>query len=219
METASVHPRSRWSLAVLVLANMVPLAGALFGGWDVRLLVLLYWAENLIIGGYNILRMALVSTRNPSEAFSKLFFIPFFSIHYGMFCLAHGLFILLFFYGGSETQGLPFGPRLLLRAWQLSDGLLLWPLIGLVISHGVSLIEHFFLQGERRRVTLKQLMAAPYGRIVILHVAILAGGIFVQKWGSPWPLLVVLVLLKTGLDVVLHRRSHSAPSTPARMEA
>ena len=46
------QPRGRLVLLVLVLANLIPLFGVLYLDWDVGSIVVLYWAENLIIGGY-----------------------------------------------------------------------------------------------------------------------------------------------------------------------
>jgi fatty acid desaturase len=53
-------------------------------------------------------------------------------------------------------------------------------------------------------------MHAPYKRIVVLHVAIIAGGFLVTLLGSPAALLVALVALKTGMDIMLHNRSHNS---------
>jgi hypothetical protein len=57
---------------------------------------------------------------------------------------------------------------------------------------------------------MKELMNAPYRRIAVLHIAIIAGGFLVASLGSPMGLLVVLVALKIGMDIMLHNRSHSA---------
>ena len=46
---------------------MVPLWGVLFFNWDAFYIVLLYWAENLVIGFYNILKMVLAQPLNPDE--------------------------------------------------------------------------------------------------------------------------------------------------------
>ena len=53
------------------------------------------------------------------------------------------------------------------------------------------------------------LKAAPYGRVVILHVAIMAGAMPVLALGSPAPLLVALIAMKTVVDIVMHQRSHA----------
>src|SRR5438128_1777645 len=45
---------------VLIAANLVPLAGVLFFGWSVFATLLLFWVENVIVGG-GFLVMALGS--------------------------------------------------------------------------------------------------------------------------------------------------------------
>ena len=84
----------------------------------------------------------------------------------------------------------------------------LWAVLALLLSHGASFVLLFLAQGEYRRSTLKQLMNAPYKRIVVLHIAVIAGGFLVVKMGSPLGLLIALVALKIGMDIMLHRRSH-----------
>src|SRR2546428_13865030 len=44
------------SALVLVAANLIPLAGVLVFGWTVFATLLLFWVENVIGGGFNILR-------------------------------------------------------------------------------------------------------------------------------------------------------------------
>ena len=84
----------------MVIANLLPLYGVAFLGWSVFYILLLYWSENVIIGFYNILKMAAAQggfyQKNTKEAsLGKLFMIPFFIIHYGGFVGGHGLFIMV----------------------------------------------------------------------------------------------------------------------------
>jgi hypothetical protein len=69
------------SIQALTVANLVPLFGVVFLGWDAAAIVLLYWIENLIIGFINTLRMILVKVESPAKQFQKLFMIPFFCVH------------------------------------------------------------------------------------------------------------------------------------------
>lgn len=71
-------------------------------------------------------------------------------------------------------------------------------------------LVNFLLAGERRQLSVRQLMAAPYLRIVILHVAILGGAFAITLLGQPLLMLLLLVLLKLALDVQLHLREHRA---------
>jgi len=186
-------------------------------------LLLLYWAENLVVGGYNILKMAMAPMPAPAGHAGKLFTIPFFLVHYGGFCAVHGMFVFLFAQGLQNAGGagvFPFG------AWPgplIFVGLLIniiatilnsygdrigLALAALVVSHGASFLENHLLCGESRTLTLPQLMIAPYGRIVLLHVVLLLGAMPVMMLGSPWPLVALLVVGKTVMDVLMHQRAH-----------
>lgn len=205
--------RRRASLALLVLVNLLPLAGVLLFNWDVAGLMVLYWSENLVLGFYTLLKML---TKSP---LGGLFMGLFFTLHYGGFCAVHGLFIMIMMVN-QDINPMPADPwplflvfpQLLINV--VRQVLLYTPpewmfaFIALYISHGVSFLMNFLLGPEREQVSLKQLMGEPYGRIVVLHIAIIAGGIAVMAMGQRLGMLVVLVLLKLGLDVSLHLREH-----------
>lgn len=216
VESASSYTGTRrhLSLALLVLVNLLPLLGVLLYDWDVAALVVLYWSENLVLGFYTLLRMLIVSPLG--GLFSGLFFL----IHYGGFCAVHGLFILLLLVN-PETDFLSGDDRwpfFLVFVQLLVDVIRqvlaqappewLWAFGGLMLSHGVSFLVNFLLAGEYRRITLGELMGAPYGRIMILHFTIIVGAFATMALGQPLALLLVLVVLKTGLDVVMHLREH-----------
>ncbi len=205
--------RRRLSLLLLVAVNLLPLYGVLALEWDVAALIVLYWSENLVIGFYSLLKMLVVAP--VGGLFSGLFFC----LHYGGFCAVHGLFILVmlvnpeadFLAGDSWPFFLVFLQLLLDVVRQvLSYAPPAWlvAFAGLMLSHGASFVLNFLLAGERARVTVGALMAAPYGRIVIMHFAVLLGGVGVMLLGEPVAMLLVLVALKLGVDIALHLREH-----------
>ncbi len=215
--------RPPFSILALITANLAPLFGVLFLSWDAASIVLLYWVENLIVGGYNILMMILVKVESPSAQFKKLFLIPFFTIHYGGFCAAHGFFLLAFFKIGGDMDALSLqdpwpGPlvfvqllvSVITRLWESRPPGFEWPAIGLVVSHGISFIRNYLIGGEYLARPIGKLMSRPYKRIVLMHVAIIAGGVPIMMLGSPVPLLCILVILKIVMDIWLHTRSHKA---------
>lgn len=187
----------RPSLIVLVLANLVPVAGVLMFDWHVLDIVMLYWTENVVIGLINILRMAIC--RGPRRWFPALFF----AAHYGLFCFGH-LSALLALFGdqGSTTPAQDyFFAEPLAAAWKSP----LWVgIAAITASHLYSFFTNFIAAGEYRRTTPMALMQRPYGRIVVLHVAILVGGVLVQLLGSPVLMLVVLIAIKVAMDLKLH---------------
>ena len=177
---------------VLVLANLIPLAGVLFFGWSVFELILLFWAENLIIGVLYIARfVTLYRLRNDG---SMLFYIPFFCFHFGIFCLVHLVFVLWMFR--------PEDPA----AWSLLA--LMIPFTVLVVSHVLSYKVNFIGQGEYRRVGIEDLMIGPYRRVAVLHVVILVGGGLTQWLGEPLVALLMLIIGKIAIDLGAHLREH-----------
>ena len=87
-----------------------------------------------------------------------------------------------------------------------ADAAMVVSVIALVLSHGYSLVTNWFGAGEHERTSIQAVMLRPYGRIVVMHIAIIAGGFFFIVAGLPGATLVVLVALKIGLDLKLHAR-------------
>ena len=205
----------------LLLANLIPIFGVLFMDWDVGAIIVLYWAENLVIGGYTALKMLVASGRH------AIGYILFFCLHYGGFCAVHGVFVLkLTEFAGISALPEPEvswpGPLVIIeKVHHLVSSVLsaapdeiLWVLLAMIISHGVSFLLLFIGQGEYRETSANKLMSAPYRRIAILHVAVIVGAFFVIKLESPIGLLLALVALKTGMDISLHNRSHRDHEVP-----
>ena len=206
-------------LLALVLANLVPVFGVLLLHWDVGAIVVLYWAENLVVGFYNLLKMLVTGGR------SALGTMLFFCLHYGGFCAIHGMFVLeLTQFAGEISAQLPGaswpGPLIVIQKILYFGEQILaaapaefgWACIALLLSHGASFLLLFVGQQEYRHTSVDTLMAAPYKRIAVLHIAVIIGGFMVVELGQPMGLLLALVALKIGMDIMLHRRAHRALS-------
>jgi len=212
------HAPARWSplrgidwwqssVLSLMLANLVPVFGVLFLDWQVFPLMFLFWSENLVIGGFNVLKMLANRISSPAGWAAKCFMIPFFCVHYGMFTFIHGLFIIVLFGGGFQGGGdFPNPVDFLLGGfWQIArENKLGLALLCLVASHGISFVTDYIRKGEYQRVGLDDLMIRPYARIVVMHVVILFGGFLMQALHSPMPGLLLLVFLKILLDLRAH---------------
>ena len=211
--SGGAETRQLISLAALAASNLLPLLGVMAWGWDVGALVVLYWSENLIIGAYTLVKMLVHSP------LKGLLNGAFFVVHYGGFCAVHGVFVLAlaleqepsFLEGPTWPLFLVFVQLLIdvvRQVLSLAPPEWLAAFAALAVSHGISLAANYFRGGEFREQDGKKLMTAPYKRIVVLHLAIIAGGFGVAALGSPMPLLVLLVALKLGLDLWLHDREH-----------
>jgi hypothetical protein len=194
-------PLSAWAL---VAANLLPLCGVLFWNWEVFPLLALFWMENVIIGVLNAARMLAVDPGDAPLWGAKLFMVPFFCVHYGLFTAVHGAFVFSMF-GHSKMSGL----ELLEPAARAAEDWNLWlPIGALLASHLFSFFWNYLYRGEFRRASLPELMMKPYARVMILHVTILAGGFGAMALGSPLWALLVLLGIKIALDLRAHLKEH-----------
>ena len=202
---AAPRPLSPGSMLALVAANLVPLAGALFFGWKLDGLIVLYWAESAVVGFYTLLKMAVVG---------KWLAFPaglFFTGHFGAFMAIHFLFIYEMFETGVNAWGPePGAVETLVRIFTP-----LWPaLLVLFLSHGLSFGLNFIGRCEYKGVTISSLMAAPYRRVVLMQFTLIVGGWLVMELNSPVAALALLVVLKVAADLYAHRGERTAQLRP-----
>ena len=179
----------RWSVLLLVAANGVPLIGAAAFGWSVYDILMLYWAENVIVGVINVARMVISRSGANTPQFGNLGdvnLIPFFAVHYGMFCYGHYTFI---------QHSFPTEP------WFSN----LWiGVAALAVSHSWSFVTNFVGAGEYRRTTRRKLMQRPYGRVLVMQITVILGAFLMAQFGDPIWMLAVLVVIKTAIDWSAH---------------
>ena len=203
---AAVAGLRRLSPLAVVVANLFPIACVVMFGWDAGILLLLYWAENLVIGAFAIIKLATnCLARGRLGMVLGAIMVPFFIFHYGLFCFVHGVFVVVI--GGIGGEGRLVGAPSAFALFDLVSGLVKsepgfgWSLAAIAGFHGYSLIFDWLLPGRFRAVEPTAQMAEPYGRIVVLHLTLLFGAIPVALMGSPVWALVTLAAIKTLLDL------------------
>jgi hypothetical protein len=201
--------------SLLVVANLIPIYAVLVHDWPIFPLILLYWLENVWLGVLQIVRLLLLPAM-PGLPLSKmllgkLFLVPFFTVHYGMFCLVHGVFVFAMFGGNQDGFGSSFFPTPSAVLAAIEQYKLIFPLLALALSHLISLLRHVLLARELDGPAGGSTMvfAGIYQRIVVLHIAILFGSFFVLAFGSPIFALILLIAFKTAIDFAAHRKQHA----------
>lgn len=238
---------SRSAIALLI-ANAIPLVGVLFFDWSLWTILVVYWLENGIVGFWNVPRIllaggpliteaALVPRANGardgltlvvrmaraglSEA-GRAGLAGFFLIHYGVFWVVHGVFVLSLpevvagFRSSAAEPGAPLpgaSPGAPGDTTVGGLGEILWPYVvlaavALFISHGASFFLNYVGRGEYRRTSPTYQMMAPYPRLIVLHLTILIGGVAIATVGAPIAALVIMIVLKTFFDLSLHLLGH-----------
>ena len=197
-------------IGFLILLNAIPIYGVFQWGWKSFDLIFLYWLENLIIGAIMILRMVIRPYSHAVELAFPVFLVPFFTIHYGMFCFGHGTFIVSLFGQGMppELVGMDI-PEIILPL--IEARYLFWPLMGLL---AYQLLD--WMRDVRERGLgsdgVKQLTIAPYRRIAVLHITIIASGFALGSMNEPLVGLLLLIVFKTGMDIYRWNKDEQAVS-------
>jgi hypothetical protein len=199
----------RPSVLFLLAANILPFVGVLAWGWEVFPILVLFWMENVVVGVFNVLKMLAATSGNSRGRANKAAMIPFFCVHYGMFTAVHGVFIFAVF-GGNFFSDAP-GANSSSVFDTIRNSQLLWGTLALLVSHGASFIVNYLGKGEYKRTSLNELMMQPYGRVIVLHLTIIFGGFLLTIIGSPVAGLIVLIVIKLGIDLFAHLAQHRVP--------
>jgi hypothetical protein len=219
-----LHP----GVPILLIANLYPLIGVVLWGWDAFLLLILYWAETVVVAFWTIIEIAqlprgtagALETSGGRKLTAPFAIAGFFTVHSGIFISVHLVFLWTLFSGDwpKRTGGLlPF-----FRHAIGTEGL--WvPLAFLFIARGAFVLLKLLPNGlvpwvaredDLSRPAAKNkmdgLMMGLYGRIVVMQVAIIFGAWFAMAIGSMAP-LILLILAKTIADLVLLTRRSKQP--------
>lgn len=193
------RPVRLWALGL----NLAPAIGVIAFGWDVGFLVLVYWLENLIVGAFNVARMAAAGVKAGFGGVALLAFTgPFFVVHYGMFCMVHGVFVFALF----QPLGVN-APAAADAVWSLipvafaADAAVAWSLGAFALVELGRFI--LFLRAPPEDwPSVPAQMFAPYARIVMLHVGLLVAGFALAALGSPAVGLLAVVVGKALFEAV-----------------
>ncbi|OGC11242.1 hypothetical protein A3K48_01800 [candidate division WOR-1 bacterium RIFOXYA12_FULL_52_29] len=174
---------SAWSL---VFANLLTIAMALKFNWSLMELMWIYWAQSVIIGVINFIKLI----KFPAIAL-------FFLVHYGIFHLVYLVFLAAFTFGGESpiNNGSPI-------QWSW-----VW------LTAGVFLINHSFSYFYNREKDLARqnpdaLFMFPYARIIPMHLTLIFGGLMEAVGPFNFPIIFFLSL-KTIADLVMHKKEHA----------
>lgn len=177
--------------------------GVLALEWSVFIVMGLFWFENVVIGGFNVLRMLVSGARLGGAGMAgALFMAAFFTVHYGLFTAVHGVFVVMLFGGELGREAMQGGLtesllRMLGRLFS-HDGWI--AVVAIVTAHAVAFVQ-WLTASRDAPPSVRELMFAPYGRIVVLHVTLIAGGFLVTVLKAPVLGVVLLVGLKLAYDL------------------
>ena len=197
--------------AVLVSASAAVIGwGVLALGWSPFIVIMLYWFENVVIGVFSLAKILLTGAHlGAASLVGVLSTGVFFIVHYGMFTVGHGVLLVQLFgsteLGRGATDGSLFAPLGATLHYLLSDreG---WLAVIAIIAVHAGLFIQWSLRTRELPTALNELIRAPYGRIIVLHITLIAGAFLMQAFHAPKFGALLLIALKLAYDLVSLKR-------------
>ena len=192
---AAPHTTVDGSVWSLVAANAIALGIAGYQDWSTASLMLVYWAQSVVIGAANVFRILALdrfSTENfrinnravdPTPA-TKRQVAAFFALHYGLFHVVYLVFL--------ATDGAP-----LFMPW-------IWVCTAAFAANHLWSYRYNRDLDRQGTPNIGTLMFTPYLRIVPMHLTIIFGGLLVHTGAG----LLLFGALKTAADVAMHIVEH-----------
>jgi hypothetical protein len=198
---------SDYSGKAILLSNGFAILLALFQGWPLSPLLVVYWCQSVIIGAFNVARIltlkkfstegfAFNDRRVPENKKGKTKTASFFAVHYGFF---H--FVYLVFLGTDASDFIKSLEGEKSLTYELCW--ILFAVAGFLLSHWFSFRKN--VEADlAHRPNIGTIMFLPYLRIIPMHLTIIIGGA-ISSGG--W-MLIFFMSLKTAADYFMHIAEH-----------
>jgi hypothetical protein len=195
---AAPVPALDGSLWLLLLVNVATLVVAVIDHWNTVALMAAYWAQSVIIGIANVLRIRALD-RFSTEGFKiggkavdptpavRNQTAGFFAIHYGFFHFGYLVFLL--------KEG---------SAAAIFDGWF-WACTGAFALNHLWSYRYNAALDRRGTPNIGTLMFTPYLRVLPMHFTIVIGALFIDSTAG----LMLFGVLKIGVDLLMHVIEHA----------
>lgn len=197
-------------VAAGLAVDLIPVFGVAFFGWGAAALVMLYWLENLVIGVFTLGRVLVAAVASSGLAGLALggFISAFFTVHYGMFCMGHGFFLMSFLPELDAPPG--FGAQALVG--MVLDLFAHWPMLKpavFVLAAWQAFVfatdDLEYAREHGAKMNPVKEMFAPYGRIMVLHIGVFAGAFALVGMGDPMIGVLGLILFRALIGIVVNQ--------------
>ena len=201
-------------------ANLLPLAGVWWWGWDAFEVLILYWMQTVLVVVFALLRirklpqagLGEIKTDGRSRPATHRDFVFVFGAVGFVFCAAHLLFLWVFFAGNwNKVVG---GPVTFWQQFVIANGA--WVALALNLVGGLARYlltppRSAIMQRIGRRIGLRDsnepagqidgIFSALFWRIFAMQAAIIFGAILLKEYGASTAPLLILIGLKTLFDL------------------
>ena len=193
----------------LIVANLLPVYGVWFLGWNSIEVFVVYVMETLIVGLLTVLKLAIASLTGSGEDWyvgnrktkqPGILFILFFIVHYGIFTAVQSSIF-------AESANInPPGSSWLyffFHWYQYINKDVAIMLVGFSLSYLARSFAPFIANREYKNASMARIMFQPYGRIIIQQLTVLVGSMFLAM-GRTKVFILVFGLIKIWVDLCLN---------------
>jgi hypothetical protein len=207
-------------LIFTLVANLLPLAGVAWWGWDAFEVLILYWMQTVLIVVFALLNIGKLPPTGLGEIkvdgrtrpATRRDYLMMFSVIGVVFCAAHLLFLWVFFAGAWSK--VVSGPVTFWQAFVIRNGA--WMALGLNLLAGLARYlltppHGALVRWIGTRIGLKQkpkpgaridtIFGALFIRIFVMQAAIIFGAMLLMSYGARTAPLMILIGLKTLFDL------------------
>lgn len=199
-----------FTVASIIIGNLIPVFGVAFLGWDGAQILVLYWVENLILGVVTLPR--ILSARGAAQPETKgelnhpVGAGCFFIVHYGLFCIAHAVFTFMLAADLARSSG---DGQLGVLERTLGHSGFWWAVLAIAVIQLVIQVREWWLPKAWLGSTPSTEMFQTYGRVFVLHFTVLVGAWLMSRFEAPTSAILLLCLAKAALELLTWRWSQS----------
>ncbi|MEI6518883.1 MAG: DUF6498-containing protein [bacterium] len=147
---------NRMPLMMVVINGIFMLWGLLFNGWNIIIILFLYWVELGVSGVFAVIKMAKTEnkiTYKQDPPSSRRSMISFFCIHFTMFWIG---------YAGALCSFLDSDPNNSICEMIFTKPWIALAIILMITNYTISLKKDYFMNGKYKTADLTDLFAEPY---------------------------------------------------------
>lgn len=196
------------------MGSLVLAAGLFWGHWNPLVVVFGYFLETIVVGMVHVAKMssvlrfgqaqrrAMQSGGISENAFTGLFGIVFFVVHYFFFVFVQSVFVFSFF--SPAAFGFADGFKVFRNYALLLQRPDMQLVLGIVVATQLgAVVKNFYLPRKYDVYTLEQLFLQPYLRIFVQQVATILTGFIMLLLGAPMATAVLLIVVRLVVDCCL----------------
>lgn len=168
--------------AFLIAANLLPVYGVWFLGWNAREVFMVYCMETIIVGLFTLVKMGIVTAFKKWDWWENngsrtkvhgVFHMLFFLVHYGFF-VAIQMFLFSKTSVFDSSKDFDFFNFLFSIPSNFNSSS--WIMLSsFIIGYGYKTLTEFILTDEYKTASLTTIMFEPYIRILIQQFTVIVG--------------------------------------------